>query len=70
MGIVEAHQPLAIRSVQGQRIVDAMRFRRRHGHPPDDEPNPVTALRIDHEDLPVEVEKHIESRVTRLAHAI
>jgi hypothetical protein len=28
----------------------------------------VTALRVHHENLPVEVEKHIEGRVARLRH--
>jgi hypothetical protein len=30
----------------------------------------VAALRIHHENLPAEVEKHIEGRVTRLRHGI
>jgi hypothetical protein len=30
----------------------------------------MAALRVHHENLPVEVEKHIEGRVTRLCHSI
>jgi hypothetical protein len=30
----------------------------------------MAALRVHHENLPVEVEKHIEGRVTRLRHSI
>ena len=70
MGIVEAHQPLAIRPIQRERVVDAMRLRRRHRHPRYDEPDLVTALWVYHENLPVEVEEHIEGPVARLRHGI
>jgi len=30
----------------------------------------MTALRVNDEDLAIEVEKHVEGRVARLAHAI
>jgi len=66
MGVVEADQPLAVRPVQCQRLVDAMRLLRRHRHPRHDEPDPMAALRVHHENLPVEVEKYIEGRVARL----
>jgi hypothetical protein len=36
----------------------------------DDEPDPMAALWVHHESLPVEVEKHIEGRVARLRHGI
>ena len=52
--------------VQRERVVDAVRLLRRHRHPRHDEPDPVATLRVDHENLPVEVEKHIEGRVTPL----
>jgi len=70
MGIVEACQPLPVRPVQRQRIVDVVRLLRRHRHPRHHEPDPVAALRVHHENLPVQVEKHIEGRVTRLRHGI
>ncbi len=70
MCIVEADQPLAIRSVQRERVVDPMGLLRRHGHPRYDEPNPMTALRVHYENLPVEVEKHIKGRIARHYHEI
>ena len=66
MGVVEADQPLAIRPVQGERVVDAVRLLRRCRHPRHHEPNPVAAFRVHHENLPVEVEQQIEGRVTWL----
>jgi hypothetical protein len=68
MGVVEADQPLAVRSVQRELVVDAVRLLQRHRHPRHDEPDPVTALRVHHENLPVEVQKHIKGRVARLRH--
>lgn len=70
MRIVEADKPLAVRPVQRERVVDTMRLLRRHRHPRHHEPHPVAALRVYHENLPVEVEKHIESWVARLRHGI
>lgn len=54
MRIVEAHQALASRTVQGERIVEAMRFLDRCWHPRYNEPDPVLAFWIDNEDLPVQ----------------
>ena len=70
MRVVEPDQPLALRPVQRERVVDAVRLLRRRRHSRHHEPDPVAALRVHHEDLPVEVEKHIEGRVTRLRHSI
>ena len=70
MGIVESDQPLAVRPVQRQRIVDAVRLLRRDWHPRHRKPDPVTTLRVRYENLPVKVEKHIEGRVTRLRHSV
>ena len=70
MGVIEADQPLAIRAVQGERVVDAMRLLRRYRNPRHREPDPMAALRVHHENLPVEVEKYIESQVTRFGHGI
>ncbi len=70
MGIVEPDQPHAIRAMQCERVVDAMRLLRRHRHPRHDEPHLMAALRVHHENLPVEVEKHIEGRVTGFRHDI
>jgi hypothetical protein len=41
---------------------------RRHRHPRHHEPDPVAALRVHHEYLPVEVEKHIEGGIAWLSH--
>ncbi len=47
-----------------------MWLRRRYRHPPHDEPDSVTFFRGHHENLPVEVEEHIEGQATRLYHAL
>ena len=44
----------------------ALRLRRYHLRLRHDEPDSMAALRVHHENLPVEVEKHIEGRVVRL----
>jgi hypothetical protein len=68
MCIVEADQPLAIRTMQCERIVDTMRLLRGHRHPRHDKADPMPARWIDHENLPVEIEQRIEARVARLSH--
>ena len=68
MSIIESDQPFAVRSVQRQRIIEAVRLLRRHRHPRHDESHPMAAFRVYNKDLPVEVEKHIEGRVARLRH--
>lgn len=68
MGVVEADQPLAIRPVQRQRVVDAVRLLRRFRHPRPHEANPMAALGVNHENLSIEVEQHIEGWVARLHH--
>ncbi len=60
MGVVEAHQPLTLRSVQRQRIVETVRLYRRCRHPRYDKAHPMTAIRIDNKHLPIEVEKRVE----------
>jgi hypothetical protein len=47
-----------------------MRLLRRHRHPLHDEPDPMAALRVHHENLPVEIEKDIEGQVAGLRHGI
>jgi hypothetical protein len=56
--------------MERERVVDAMRLLRRHRHPRHHEPDPVAALRVHHENLPVEVEKHIEGRVAGFRHGV
>ncbi len=70
MRVVETDQPPTIRPMQRERIIDAMRLLQRHRHPRHHEPDPMAALRVHHENLPVEVEKHIEGRITQVCHGI
>ena len=70
MSVVEAGQPLTVRSMQRERVVDSMWLLWRHWHPRHDEPDPMTALRVDHEDLPVKIEKDVEGRIGRPCHDI
>ena len=69
MGVVEADEPPAIRPVQRQRIVQAMRFFRRGRHFRHHEADPMVAIRVHNEHLPIKVEQHIEGRVARLRHS-
>ena len=66
MGVVEADQSFATWPMQRERVVDAVRLLRRYRHLPDSEPDPATALRVHHENLPIEVKEHLENRITRL----
>ena len=68
MGIVEADQPFARRPVKRERVIEAVRPRRRCRNAGDDELHPMTALGIDNEHLSVEVQKRVKARVTILAH--
>lgn len=68
MGVVESNEPFANRTVQRQRIVDAVRLLGRHRYPRHHEFDPVVSRRIDNEDLPIEIQKHIEGRIMRLIH--
>ena len=60
VSVIETYQPLPIWAVKGQRIVQPMRFRWRHDHSRHHKADPMTALGIHDEHLPVEVEKHIK----------
>ena len=68
MSVIETNQPLAMRPMQRQRVVDAVRLRRRHGHLCDDEPDPVAALGVDDEYLSVKIKKRMEGRIWWLRH--
>jgi hypothetical protein len=57
MSIVEPDEPFAIRTMQRERVVDAMRLLGRHRHPCRDEPDPLPMVAVHHENLLVEVEK-------------
>ena len=70
MGIVEAGQPLAIRTVQRQRIIQPVRLLRRDRHPGYYEPDPVAALRVHDQNLAVKIEQRIEDGVAWFRHGI
>jgi hypothetical protein len=69
MSIIESHQPFAVRSVQRQRVIEAVRFLRRHRYLRHDESHSMAAFWVYNKDLPIEVEKHIEGRIARLHRA-
>jgi len=70
MSVVETGPPLALWPVQRERVVDAVRLFRRHRHARHREPDPVAALPVHHENLPVEVEQHIKGRIAWRRHDI
>lgn len=70
MRVIEANQPLTIRTMQCQGVIEPVRLLRRDWHPPDDEPDPMTTLWVDHENLPVQIEQRIESGIMRRRHVI
>ena len=68
VSVVITDQPLAIGTVQGQRVVEAVRFVRRHRHSRYREPDPIVARWIDDEHLAIELEQGVKARVSWLAH--
>ena len=70
VSIVEPNQPLAVRPVQSERIVEAMRFLRRDRYTRHHEPHPMTALRVHNEHLAVEFEERIKGLVADRRHDI
>jgi hypothetical protein len=68
MSVVEPNQSLAVRPVQRERVVQPMRLLRRRRYACHHEPDPVTALGVHHEDLPVEVKEHVKGWITWLRH--
>jgi hypothetical protein len=52
MSVIETNQPFAIDTVQGERVTQSMRAFGRDEHPPKGELDPISALWIDHENLP------------------
>jgi hypothetical protein len=60
MGVVKPDQPLAIRPVQRERVVQAAWLLRRLWYRRHHEANPMATLRVHDQHLAVEVEKHIK----------
>jgi len=66
MSVIESHQTLAVSSMQGERIIQSVRFLRRWRNPRDHEPDRVPALWVYHKREAVEVEQRVESRIVHL----
>ena len=60
MRVVETDQTLTFRPVQSQGVVDAMRFGLAWLNSVHDKANPVIGLRINNQNLPVQLEQRIE----------
>src|SRR3546814_3539479 len=63
VGAVEADQPSAVRAMERQGIVEAVRLARRRRNPCHDEPNPVAARRIHDQNLTVQVEQRVQAGI-------
>ncbi len=68
MGVVKTYEAFAIRTVKGQRIIDALRLPKGLRYAGNDKPNPMPAVRVHYENLPVEIEQHIEGGIAPLRH--
>jgi len=64
MGVVEPGQAFASRSMQSQRIVEAMRPFDTNRNLSHDEPYPMSGFWIDHQNLPVQVEQSVEGQIS------
>jgi hypothetical protein len=60
MSVVEADQALAMRSMQRQRIIEAVRLGLANRDALDDEPDPMPSLWIDDKNLPVQVKQGVK----------
>lgn len=65
---LEADQPLTLRPMQGELVVEPVRLLGRDNNPGDHEPDPVPAARVHHQDLAVEVEQGVERWVAGRRH--
>ena len=63
MSIVESDQALPLWTVQGKRILQPMRTLKRTLDPLYREPDGIGSLRIDNEDLTIQVQKRFDARV-------
>src|ERR1017187_7250936 len=63
MRVVESHQTFTIRTMQRQRIVEAMRLRFARWNTADSEPDPMPGLRVDDQYLPVQLEQGVQRRI-------
>jgi hypothetical protein len=63
MGVIEAGQALAVRTMQGQRIIEPVRLGRANRDAFHREPNPILSARIDDKNLPVEVKQGVKRAI-------
>ena len=66
MGVVEADQPLAIRAMQRERIIQPVRLFRGWRDLRDNEPDSVSTLRVHDQREVMQVEQSVESRIVLL----
>jgi len=59
MSVIKSNQSLTISSVQGQRIVQPMRFFRRWLDSGYNKPNPMSTFRIDNERQTIEIQQSV-----------
>jgi hypothetical protein len=60
MRVVKTHQPIPVRPVQGQGIVEAVWLLVRRRYTLNHETHPVLAIGIEHQDLPIQFEEGIK----------
>ena len=66
MRIVEPNQPFAILSMQRERVIQSMRFLRSRRDFGNDEPDPVSAVRIHNQREAIQIEQRVEGRIMLL----
>ena len=68
VGVVEPDKSLTIESMQCERIINAIRLLGRHRNSSHHEFHPMTSGRIHNQNLPIEIQKHIERWVMSFTH--
>jgi hypothetical protein len=63
VSVVKSNKALTIRPMQRQRIIESVRFRLAHSHPANNEPDPKPGLRINDQDLPVQIKQSVQGQV-------
>lgn len=63
MRIVETHKPFAMLPVQCKRVVQPVRPRRCNGNLPHLELYPVLTLLINHQELAIQIQKSVQTRI-------
>lgn len=68
MSVVEANQSLPVRPVQSEGIVQTLRLLRGYRHSHHHESTRMAALRVDDQNLTIQIEKHIEGWIVSRRH--